>query len=309
MYKGRFSRRMRLASEERGSTLVFVALAMAVLLGVSAIAIDGGRLFVIRSQLQKTANAAVLSGAQELTHTVEAVDHVVDTVLREHGEWEHKAGAVIELGQRVSVELVREVPLGLAQVLGFRSAPVHAHAAAEIQTMGEAIGAAPLGIDERIPLEYGREYKLKVDQTEVSYGNFGILALGGGGAKTYEQNLKNGYQDALQIGDIVETQTGNIAGKTREGVKLRIDQCPYPEGETHHRDCPRVLLVPVYRPLTMGGNQIKEVEITGFAYFYITQPMSSNDTSITGKFIKRAGTGIVKPEAVNKGAYAIRLTE
>jgi hypothetical protein len=303
------SRLKGLASGERGSTLVFVALAMVVLLGVSAFALDGGRLYVIRSQLQKTANAAALSGAQELTHTAEAVDHVIETVLREHGELEHKAGAAIDMGRRVSVELVREVPLGLAQLLGFRSTPVRARAAAEIQTMGEAVGAAPLGIDERIPLEYGREYKLKVDQTEVSYGNFGILALGGGGAKTYEQNLKSGYQEALQIGDVIETQTGNIAGKTKEGVQLRIDQCPYPEGETHHRDCPRIILVPVYRPLTMGGNQIKEVEITGFAYFYITEPMSSNDTSITGQFIKRAGTGIVKPEAVNKGAYAIRLTE
>jgi hypothetical protein len=307
MFKWR--RVFRLTAGEEGSTLVFVALAMALLLGVSALALDGGRLFVIRSQLQKTANAAVLSGAQELTYTSEAVGHVVESILKKHGEWDHMAASSIDMGRKVSVELVREVPLGLAQLLGFPTASVHAKATAEIQTMGEAMGAAPLGIDERIPLEYGKEYKLKVDQTEVSHGNFGILGLGGGGAKTYEDNLKHGYQGVLKVGDVIDTEQGNIAGKTREGVKSRIDACPYSEGESHHRDCPRILLVPVYKPLKTNGNQIKEVEITGFAYFYLTKPMDPKDTAITGMFIQRAGTGIVKPDVVNKGAYAIRLTE
>jgi len=183
------------------------------------------------------------------------------------------------------------------------------HAAAELAVMGEASGAAPLGIDDRVELDYYKEYKLKVDQTESEYGYFGILALGGPGAATYEDNLRDGYQDPLELGDVIDTQTGNIAGKTRRVVKEKVSHdCNYTPSETLERDCERVLLVPVYTPYKQGGNQLKHVEITGFAYFYITEPMDWKDTSITGMFVKRAGKGVYESGAYDKGAYAIRLT-
>ena len=294
---------------EEGSTLVLVAVMLAVLLAMTALVIDGGTLYATKSHLQKTANAAVLSGAQELTNQEATVRSIVQTILNDHGEAGSLVGTTVVMGQKVTVQLRKEVPLGFAKLLGMDKAPVEVKATAQIQTMGAATGAAPLGIDESISLDYYRTYKLKVDQTEVSYGNFGVLALGGAGARTYEDNLKYGYRDELKIGDIIDTQTGNIAGKTREGVRERIDLCPYTPGDTTHRDCPRIILVPVYKPYDYVSKQLKHVRITGFAYFYITEPMSTKDTSITGMFIKRAGTGIVNPDAVNKGAYAIRLTE
>ena len=53
----------------------------------------------------------------------------------------------------------------------------------------------------------------------------------------------------------------------------------------------------------------KEVKIKGFAYFYITDPMSDKDTAITGKFIKRVGRGFDGESALEKGAYTIKLVE
>lgn len=297
------------AAEQQGSSLVLVAFMMVGLLVMAGLVIDGGSLYAAKSHLQKAANAAVLSGAQELTQEESSVRSVVDEVVHAHGEEGHMTGLTVQMEDEVRIELRKEVPLGFAGLLGIDKAPVEVVAAAEILTMGEAVGAAPLGIDDSIPLEFYKEYKLKVDQTEVSTGNFGVLALGGTGSATYEDNLKNGYLSGLTVGQVVETQTGNISGKTRSGVQERIDSCPYPEGDTSHRDCPRIILVPVYKPHNYFSGQLKEVEITGFAYFYISKPMDMHDTSITGMFIKRAGTGFVKPSAVNKGAYAIRLTE
>jgi len=301
--------RLRLLAGEQGNTLVLTALVMVVLLGMTALVVDGGTLYVTKSHLQKTANAAVLSGAQELTVSEANVKSVVNKVLDEHQETGSLTSTDVKLGDKVTVKLEREVPLGFARLLGIPSAQVSVKAAAEIQTMGSAVGAAPLGIDESIPLVFNKEYKLKVDQTEVSNGYFGILALGGPGASTYSDNLRYGYKAELEVGDVIDTQTGNIAGKTRDGVEYRINNCPYPEGEYEHRDCARIILVPVYKPVNYSGGQLKHIEITGFAYFYITKPMDPKDTSITGMFIERAGTGIVKPGAVHKGAYAIRLTE
>jgi hypothetical protein len=52
---------------------------------------------------------------------------------------------------------------------------------------------------------------------------------------------------------------------------------------------------------------MKQIEVTGFAYFYIKEPMSSTDTSITGVFIKRTGVGSYVEGITDKGAYTIRL--
>ncbi|MCZ8521588.1 MULTISPECIES: Tad domain-containing protein [Paenibacillus] len=299
----------RFLEGQEGSALVLVALALSVLLGATGLVIDGGTVYVQKSRLQKAANAAVLSGAQELTESEAKVNEVVRTVLRRHEEEGQLTSSRIELGRRVSVSLHRDVPLGFSRLFGRETAPVEVTAAAEIRTMGEAAGAAPLGIDEAIPLEFGRQYRLKVDQTEVSSGNFGILALGGSGAATYEDNLKYGYKQVLKVGDIIDTQTGNIAGKTQSGVNERINRCPYPDGDYSHRDCSRIILIPVYQPYQPSSNQLKYVKITGFAYFYIAKPMNAKDTYIDGIFIERTGTGTARPEAVFKGAYAIRLTE
>lgn len=304
------SKLRQLAAQEKGSTLMFAALALAMLLAVAGLVVDGGTLYAVKSRLQKTANAAVLSAAQELYQSEASVNRVLQEALNRNGEGTNLRQASVEMGRKVSVRLSQEVPLGFAGLLGYKAATVEARAAAELQVMGEAAGAAPLGIDEAVQLEYYKEYKLKVDPNEVATGNFGVLALGSTGAQTYEDNLKNGYRNELKAGDIIETQTGNIAGKTRDGVQMRINECPYTPGDPSHRDCRRILLIPVYKPVTYGtGNQLKTVQIKGFAYFYITQPMKNTDTYITGMFIKRAGTGTAKPDAVNRGAFTIRLTE
>jgi hypothetical protein len=299
----------RLIKKEEGNTIILVAFSLVALIAMTGLIIDGGKLFLTKTHLQKSANAAVLSGAQELTHEEEAVRTIVHETLERHSENHSLEDMKIQMEDKVSVDLSREVSLTFSQLFGFDTAPVNVHAAAELGTMGKAAGVAPLGIDESLGLEFNKEYSLKVDQTGVEAGNFGVLALGGTGAATYEDNLLKGYQNELEVGDVLETQTGNIAGKTRSVIQERINSCPYPEGETHHRDCSRIILIPVYEKLEADGNQLKEVKITGFAYFYITKPMDSKDTSITGMFIKRAGTGFVKPVDVNKGAFSIRLTE
>lgn len=299
----------RFLQEQQGSSIILVGLALVGLLAMTGLVIDGGSLYMSKSHLQKTANAAALSGAQELTNNQTTVSEVVNQVLQAHQETSSLVQTTIIMEHKVSVHLKKEVTLSFVKIFGYHSAPVEAVATAEIMTLSKAAGAAPLGIDDSISLEYYREYKLKVDETDVDTGNFGVLALGGSGASTYEQNLKYGYQNTIQVGDILETQTGNIAGKTKTGIQERLDACPYLAGETYHRDCSRILLIPVYQPYTYVTNQLQEVKITGFAYFYILEPMNNMDKTIKGMFIKRAGTGIVDPAIVNKGAYGIRLIE
>lgn len=298
-----------LIRDQYGGTIIFAGLSLLLLLTVAGLVVDGGILYAEKSHLQKTANAAALSGAQELTGDESDVATIVDDILAHHGEQTSLAATEIEMKSKVRVKLEKEVKLGFGRLFGKQSVKVSVKAAAQISPMGVAAGAAPLGIDESIPLEFNKPYKLKVDSSSVETGYFGILALGGTGAQTYESNLKYGYQNEIKLGDVIDTQTGNVAGKTREGVQLRIDSDPYPVGEYWHRDSSRVILIPVYKPYSIESNQLKSIQVTGFAYFYIMEPMSSKDTSITGMFIERADTGFAMPGVVDKGAYAIKLTE
>lgn len=298
----------KLFQQQQGSAIVFISVSMVVLLSMTGLVIDVGTVYVEKTHMQKAANAAALSGAQELMNTEAAVTTVVHHIIADHQE----EGSLVDISvddKRVGVDISKEVRLTFAALLGQVTTDVAVHAAAEVMVMGSAVGVAPLGIDDSIELEYNVTYKLKVDNTESTNGNFGILALGGPGASTYSDNLRFGYESEIKIGDLLDTQTGNIAGKTRSAVQERINNCPNPGGDIHIRDCSRIILVPVYAPYNYTDGQLKHVRITGFAYFYITDPMSSKDTTISGKFIRRAGTGVGNPAAGDNGAYAIRLTE
>lgn len=54
------------SSSNRGAIIVFTAILLVVLLGVAALALDLGRLFVLKTEMQNAADAAALSAAREL---------------------------------------------------------------------------------------------------------------------------------------------------------------------------------------------------------------------------------------------------
>ncbi|WP_235848470.1 Tad domain-containing protein [Litchfieldia alkalitelluris] len=295
----------KIVKKQDGNVLVLTSLSFIVLLLMTGLVIDGGMLFMTKSHLQKVANAAVLSGGQELPYEENQVRTVINHIMTAHNEADSLEEVYIEPNHKIRVQLVKPVKLNFLRLLGIEHIDVRAKATARLGVMGRAVGVAPLGIDESIPLEFGKSYSLKVSSDSVDTGNFGIFALEAPGASTYEDNLRNGYQAELKVGDIVDTQTGNVAGKTQTVINEKVNSC----SDMYQRDCSRVILVIVYKPYNQVTNQLKQVEVTGFAYFYVTEQMSNNDTSITGVFIKKADTGFEFSNAQNKGAYIVRLSE
>jgi Flp pilus assembly protein TadG len=307
-----------------GNVAVLAAFVLAALMGITAVVVDGGKVYAVKMHLQKTANATVLSGAQELTATEQNVRDVANHVLQAHREAAILVNLSVDMKDRTTAVMKKDVDMGLAKVLGFAKVQVNVKATAKIESMGAAVGAAPIGIDESTVLVYGQSYRLKVDNDLATNGNFGIIALGdvaAGGASTYETNLEFGFKGLLSVGDLVDTKTGNVAGDTQKAVQARLNRSPYTEGDTSHRDDSRILLVPVYKACPQNANsiddctnyqesgQLKRIVITGFAYFYLTAPMDYDNKEIIGEFIERTGTGFSKPGAVNRGAYRIKLTE
>lgn len=178
-------------SEKGGATLL-VALAFTGLLALTGLVVDGGLLYSTHAHLQKAANAAALSGGQELTRDETVVEGIVEETLTHHEELSSLQDTVVVKDKRVTVRLTKPTELTFMKLFGIDNVDINVKATARIGVMGRAMGAAPLGIDESIELVYGQEYTLKVDEEEVDTGNFGVLALAGGGAKTYEQTLIHG---------------------------------------------------------------------------------------------------------------------
>lgn len=301
----------RLYEDEQGNGLLLFSLFFLVFIGISGLVVDAGILYKTKSELRRTANTSVLSGAQELTNSNSAVVEVVQNILKADNEdTSLKEIQIKPKGEnRLEITLEKEVPLYFMKLFKLNSIKINASASAIIAPLTSAEGAVPLGIDKSIPLEYMKEYKLKVDAGDSTVGNFGVLALSGVGANLYEQDLMYGYDNVLKIGDIIPTQTGNIEGKTRNGVNFRINSSPYSLNDYTHRDDPRVILILIYEPYEISTNQLKAVKVCGFAYFYLKEPMGKSDSEIRGYFIQRVGVGTGDVNAKNNGAYAIKLVE
>ncbi|AOM83862.1 pilus assembly protein TadG-related protein [Salisediminibacterium beveridgei] len=295
----------RHVKNERGNVLMIVSLGFTTFLGMVGLVIDGGMFYMEKTSLQKAANAAVLSGAQELMEDEMEVELIVDEVLDQHGEAASVDQLAVFMEERVTLTLSRDMQTAFMMIFGIDAVEITAEAKAGIGPVGRADGVAPLGIDESIELEYEEEYLLRVDEEDVDTGNFGILALEGKGANTYEDTLKYGSEEEFSIGEIVGTQTGNIANPTRRAIDHLISLCDDP----YDRQCGRTILIPVYKPIDPVGNQVKEVEITGFAHFYILEPLDPKDTKIRGKFIERTTHGYVEEGAIYRGAFTISLME
>ena len=58
----------------RGAILVMAALMLALLIGIAALSLDVGRLFVLHTEMQNAVDSAVLSAAVELDGELDAFD-------------------------------------------------------------------------------------------------------------------------------------------------------------------------------------------------------------------------------------------
>jgi hypothetical protein len=71
----------RLLKEEGGVVLILYALLIPVIIGMIGLAIDGGRVFIVNSELQDLADAAALAGAAELDGTAAGMTAATDKAL------------------------------------------------------------------------------------------------------------------------------------------------------------------------------------------------------------------------------------
>ena len=305
---------------EKGTAIVIVALALSTLMIAAALVTDVGLLYLERSRLVRASEAAALAGAGELPEEDEAYNTADQFAIKndlEPGSYEIE---VIKEESRVVVSAVSEVSMAFARVMGITEQKVAGSASAIKGNAKGLMGAAPFGIPEE-EFGTGEEYVLREappghqnedeeleegeeDRDEEGAGNFGILALGDPGADTVRENIKEGYEGYLEIGDLVDTEPGFVSGPVRDGIEHLLDECDE-ECEEDYSDCPRLLVIPIIDRLPDGKD---EVEILGFGAFHINE-FDKGDKEVKGEFVDYMTIAETANDVEDFGVYNIKLTD
>jgi len=298
----------RLLREEKGATIVIVALCMTVMIGFAALIVDVGNLYLNKTRLVNMADAAALAGVQDLPGNPQSAVASAHSYATQNGHNSDVVGVTLSNNNTVvTVNVTRTVPFFFAKIFEMTSANVGARAVAAIKPITEISGVVPFGVAQQ-QFIYGNPYTLKGGAGDGYNGNYGALALGGNGANVYRGNIEDGYSGLLSIGAWVDTEPGVMSGPTGNGVDYRISLDPNATFATVQKGSPRILVVPIIDFLDVNGRG--EVQIVGFAAFFL-EGVGGNgkDNYVTGKFIQMFMPGDISTGATGYGLYGAALIE
>lgn len=297
---------------EKGTAVVIFALCMTVVLGFSALAIDVGVVVFEKSRLSNAADAAALAGAQELINNKSNAYNIVNQYLEKNGVDPLNAEVVLfDSDTKVSVTVKKDVNYYFARILGFDKV--------NIQTIGVAMCAPVIGVYkgvrpfaiEQQTLDFEHTYTLKEGGGCGSNGNYGALAFGGNGANIYVNNIIDGYNGQLRVGDYVDTEPGNMSGPTLRGITDLINQCnhiPECKYNNYNPACSRIITISIVETLDVNGRD--QVKIVGFAKFFLEGVEGEGNSSIvTGKFIKTITNGDISETQMDFGLKGVKLIQ
>jgi hypothetical protein len=297
-------------ADSRGAVAVIVGICLFALVVATALAVDVGSLFEDRRHLQTVADAAALAGAQELPEDpasamLRAADYANENYFGEVDGIDVQVTATLTANDTINVTVYNpDSPLYFAKVTGRSSTAVGAKASAII--------AKPVGVGNVVPWglekEYfdlwqpGGEYPLKY-HTPQEPGNFLALDLDGhhgGGNSDYIDRIINGYDELLYVGDMIYTETGNMA-TTVSATEERVEGIgdgwqdfetltdPLGEGYELVGSDTQFVVVPIISLEGLTG-QSEEVMIEGFVTMIVTSIEGPNpgQSNIIGTFVDRA---------------------
>jgi hypothetical protein len=278
--------------DESGGVLAFVAIFMVVLLGITAIVIDGGRLYTEKSKLQKALDAAVLAGAQGLRTSKTSASEIAIEI-SEKNNFKVLDGEITFPSNSIKATKQVIVPMTFAKVIGINNTTISATATAKVAPLTKASGIAPIVIQKNnIP-----------DATILNCGstNPGDLQGNCGYLKSTEGNLRDALLNGAtyEVGKTVFTDPGGSVGQVEQaidgvdGIIAKDATKPHCQSpDTADNTCARVITVVVIDDwVDVDGKNVtgkSEIKVAGFASYWIDR---YEDKKLYGKFIKMIAPG------------------
>lgn len=248
--------KLRMVRQRDGAILVLTVILLVVLIGMAALAIDVGQMYIARQRAQNVCDAAALAGVAYLdpgnlqVSRPVAAENANDCALgnNEQGQWKayqpgtETEGVAVSFPDSTSIKAEADVKVEFlfAPVLpsDFAMTRVKAHAVARLETVQELeYPFLPLAITQEIVknLSFGQDQALKTDRWQagedafIGSGNFSPLQLDENG-NLYKERLA-GFDNkgeepppiSLAVGERVDVMTGNKIGPTSQGIKARVE--------------------------------------------------------------------------------------
>ena len=238
---------------EGGQTLLIFVLALTVLLGFTAMAIDVGLFFEDRRHLQNTADAAALAGVSELPGNPALAKSKAAEWAAKHGlsSSEIKTIQVRTTdypNDTMYVEVQRQFSWVFGRVLGKTTSSVPASAAAQVGSLSGTSNLMPWAMvlgDSACLTPTGTPIvdvncSVKVGAGIGTTGWYGALDLdgNGGGSAEYQSRIIDGMAKTVYCAQgqtdpncqtsVVDALDGNKVGGTGHGIDQRLSAEPTP---------------------------------------------------------------------------------
>jgi hypothetical protein len=360
--------------EEKGFVLVVAALMLVVLVGFVALGLDVGAAYAGRTSAQAAADAGALAGAFTFTINGKATDTEVRdkamaaaNVNKIMGEPVTVTAADIDVDmtlRRVTVRVNRSVKTFFAKALGIGALDVGVVGVAEAGTVPTAAyclkpfvvpttaiaptdpcescetGQVMVGADGKVTsyakTMLGAQFTLKPQNPANAWApsNFMAVEISGPGADTYRDDIAGCTGVIVKCGDMLNAQTGNMVGPTKQGVEGGGQAgdglignppdkywAPADYGP-NHTDTSRALVVaPIWNscqndqykkladgqcPATSipsGGNT--QYKVSGYALVFIEGMENGADGGVVGRLIDVFSCDQAPTQVTQPGPYAL----
>jgi Flp pilus assembly protein TadG len=283
---------MRNVRPERGQALVITIASLVAMLGMAALVLDVGAWFHQKRELQATADAAALAGAQLLPDNPGGAKAQALTYAGKNGGGVKAADVVVSSGpmsnDTISVKAQKDNAGFFSHVAGVLSVNIGASAKARVAVPVQAKGVAPIVVKNTHPLVQGSAScpcfnqltTIPLDKAGAP-GAFDLLNLdntkGGTSPGRLGDWILNGYDGYLGLGDYYSDPGAKFNSSQ---IKSALDQ-----------RIGSVLLFPVYDVLTGNGANAK-YHVIGWIGFHLNSYDIKGRGSIAGYFTEYIAQGI-----------------
>ena len=321
-------------NNEKGIAMIMVVIAMVVIIGFAALAVDFGNAATRKSRLQNACDAAALAGAQALTDKDEAEDIAVAIFNKNIQNNINNASmgepeiSFAEDNQKIIVSAHEEFDTYFAGIFGMHKMGVNTDAAAVKGPLAKAgEGLRPFGIDietwnnyEDLMDEDTLDVVLELGPGDGTQGNYQLIDLDSSGKDGVNENIIYGSDTSYSIDEIIYTETGVAVGPVKSAVEEITDVTSEHYPDYLNDDLDGYIICPILQPLDANDLPMAwedmtgkwKTKIVGFAVVEIDS-YEVSDKSVTGRIVNKFDAitvaGEVDLDADDFGIYAINLVD
>ncbi|HOJ10208.1 MAG TPA: pilus assembly protein TadG-related protein [Clostridiales bacterium] len=298
---------MKKLNNNKGNTAIILCLLFTALLGFAAFVTDIGIVYAEKIKLYNALDAAALAAALELPDNIEKARKVAVEYLEKNSV--DPGSTVITIGsdkKSIQIEGVKNVKHLFAPILKIYSSNINAVVIAAIGPAKSVKGGIRPFAVETFDYSYGSLVTLKAGAGDGYKGNYYAVALGGSGAKIFKENALYGYNSTISIGDLIYTETGNMADAAN-AIKNYIN-AERSSFDDFPKSSVRLWTVPLVDTLKVNGTG--QILVAGFGEFYVEDvTTNSGKIEITGRFIRYVTNSDVDMTLNDTGVYGAKLVK